>query len=164
MKNIILMILLSSVFNMHSDEKAFKIIQRLSAMQTHGELHNHLSINDKKKRFKNDQVLVLTCGKITDLARAILKDYQTRHISTLTADDKNGFDDGHVLFEIKINGKFIAVDIDMNRYFTDDKGRLLSLADAKRALFNGNLYYKQISKNKSLIHPLREALNNWKDR
>lgn len=71
----------------------------------------------------------LTCGYVSYLMQYALglHGFATRRVLVQTASTINGYDDGHVIFEVMIGGKWRLVDV-MGNYFTKD-GDHLSLAE-----------------------------------
>jgi hypothetical protein len=90
----------------------------------HGNRDNPESIETLRKRLVGEPWVCITCGKIAGLASAILsaEGYKTRMVGCSTLEEPNGYNDGHVLFEVywPEAGRWILVDADMGLLFRAD--------------------------------------------
>lgn len=104
-------------------------------------IHLHGSSDDRSNQSKLERAvktrsLRMTCGYISHFTHNILKRYgiKSRIVAGLTLDEWNETSNGHTLLEVWMNGRWVLIDIDMNRYFinpiTGDPYTLVEFVDA----------------------------------
>ena len=112
---------LRNLISLRNDRSLIPLLMALSALQVHGNRHDPESIESLKKRLLVDPWVCITCGKIARLASAILsaEGYKTRMVGCSTLEERNGYNDGHSIFEVYSPeaGKWILVDADMGLLF-----------------------------------------------
>lgn len=84
--------------------------------------------------------LFATCGPISEWANKFLKELniKSRIVSSLTLDEWNSYDNGHVLVEVYRNDfdKWVVYDLDNNSYFTYHNTPLSLIEFAERVITN----------------------------
>ena len=96
----------------------YSLLSSISWLIVHG-------TNDDSKSFKTNyhkifnHKLSLTCGDISSFVSTLLNrlNIENRVVNFVTMDKKNSYDNGHVLIEVKIDGKYTLFDLDNNQYF-----------------------------------------------
>ena len=101
----------------------------------HGVAHdpitgNALSVTGRSQRLR------LTCGYLTNFMVWLLPQIglEARRVDVLTDEPPNGWDDGHIVTEVKIDGLWRMMDITTGYYFTDTSGEILSVAEFVEAI------------------------------
>lgn len=104
-------------------------------MSAVGWLHCHGSRDDYKSF---DEVialaltnkLVLTCGPYTKIVTTLFTQLgiPIRTVCVKTLEDRNGYSDGHVLSEIRLDGRWVVFDVDPHMLYSFG-GKRLSLLD-----------------------------------
>ena len=97
------------------------LLSSLSWLTVHGTKDDATSFDHKYNKLMGNK-LSLTCGDISSFASSLLNrlNIENRIVNFVTLDEKNSYDNGHVLIEVKINGKYILFDLDNNQYFKRD--------------------------------------------
>lgn len=90
-----------------------------------------LSLANKQTLMKN-HIIEMQCGDIALLCMSLLGQFanptfQTRQVQVLTAGPLISGDNGHLIFEVKIDGAWRLFDVTNGRYFTDEAGNHLNL-------------------------------------
>lgn len=84
--------------------------------------------------------LFATCGPLSEWTNKFLKELniKSRIVSTLTLDEWNNYDNGHVLLEVYRNdyGKWVVYDLDNKSYFTYQNTPLSLIEFAKHVVTN----------------------------
>lgn len=98
------------------------LLSSLSWLTVHGSKDDATSFNSKYEKLLGDK-LSLTCGDISSFASSLLNRFniENRIVNFVTLDEKNSYDNGHVLIEVKINSNYILFDLDNNQYFKRDE-------------------------------------------
>lgn len=132
----------------NDDVKA--LLSALSYLHVHGNLDDKLSKTDMLKKMTTKKIS-LTCGNISMLVLNILKEYnvESRLVSFLTMDKWNSYDNGHTLIEVKIDGKWVLLDIDNNRYFKL-YNKNMNLLDFFNDLDWNDIAFSQLSEDENL--------------
>jgi len=114
---------LRNFISLKSERSLIPLVMALSALQVHGNRQNSESLDTLKKKLVVDPWVSITCGKIAQLASSILsaEGYKTRMVGCSTLEPRNGYNDGHAIFEVYSPqaGKWIVVDADMGLLFQD---------------------------------------------
>ena len=100
------------------NKNIYSLLSSLSWLVVHG-------TNDDGKSFETNynnilhSKLSLTCGDISSFVSTLLNrlNIENRVVNFVTMDKKNSYDNGHVLIEVKIDGKYTLFDLDNNQYF-----------------------------------------------
>jgi hypothetical protein len=108
---------------------------------THGERHQALSNGTIEGLIARGQTVAVTCGRISAYAAYELSKYgyENRDARAETAGPRNGYDDGHVMREVLVNGRWIVYDLDNNVQPLKD-GQGISLATWSRLINAGESY------------------------
>jgi hypothetical protein len=93
-------------------------IEALAAAHQHGYRDVEPSV-EEMDRIAAERPVETTCGYVSRWAAEHLNraGYPTRIVDTLTLDEWNGEDDGHVLIEVWTEGDWVAIDIDQGVTF-----------------------------------------------
>jgi hypothetical protein len=83
---------------------------------THGERHQALSNGTIEGLIAHGETVAVTCGRISAYAAYELSKYgyQNRDARAETLEAKNGYDDGHVMREVLVDGSWVVYDLDNN--------------------------------------------------
>jgi len=121
------------------------LLSGIAWLFVHGDRDNGEK-NSKLMQKATQEKLVATCGKITSFAKSILseKKIESRIVSALTNDPLNGFDDSHVLIEVKFSDGWRVYDLDNNNVFKK-QGRYLNLIELKEAFANNSFELEKIA-------------------
>ncbi len=114
---------------------ALDACKALDWAHVHGAAHNSitgnaLSITGRWQR------LILGCGYLTDFIVWLLPQVglEARRVDVATNEPPNGVDDGHIVTEVKFDGRWVLVDVTTGYYFTDANGDILSVVDFIEAI------------------------------
>ena len=106
---------------------------------------NYEEILDKTKNTK----IFLTCGSISEWVVKFLENQgvKARTVATLTLENWNSYDNGHILIEVfkKELNKWVLYDIDNDAYFTKNNDAL-SLIEFSECVMNGDYEVNFIAK------------------
>jgi hypothetical protein len=118
------------------------LLESLTWIKSHGDINDDLFLEQLLSRAKTHK-LVITCGTTSKLFKSILKDVgiESRIVSTVTLEKLNGYDNGHTMLEVNVDGKWVLYDFDNNIYFY--KGHPLSFIEFIQA--QGDYEMKPIS-------------------
>ena len=107
-----------------------KLLSAFAWITKHGTRDNSKKFKNLNKIAKNGY-LSLTCGAISHYTLKYLHKLQipSRLIHFNREKDFNGYDDGHILLEVKIYNKWVLVDIDSNTIFYGKRKGFLSAFD-----------------------------------
>jgi len=107
----------------------FSLMSSLSWLVVHGSNDDRKSFDNKYSKLLNNK-LSLTCGDLSSFASSILDslNIENRVVHFFTMDEKNSYDNGHVLIEAKVDNQYILFDLDNNQYFKTNE-RILSAKD-----------------------------------
>jgi hypothetical protein len=112
---------LRNLISLRNERSLLTLLMALSALQVHGNRQDSESNETLKKKMLNQPWVCITCGKIARLSSEILaaEGYKTRMVGGSTLEERNGYNDGHSLFEVywPEAGKWILVDADMGLLF-----------------------------------------------
>lgn len=107
-----------------------EMVAAIAARHIHGYLDGAPSV-DEMDEIAADREVVTTCTYVSRWAVSLLERHgvEARTVSTLTLDAWNDHNNGHTLIEAKVDGEWVAFDVDLGVRFTDDAGAPLSLAE-----------------------------------
>ena len=133
------------------------LLASITWLKSHGGSDDHLSLADLAKD-ATERKLVLTCGRISQLAQAILKEagVESRIVTTLALGELNSYDNGHTMLEVKVDGKWLLYDLDNNVIF--ERNGQLSFAEFIEAVKTGDYEIKKLS-----LSPVQTVVNGDKD-
>lgn len=141
------------VFNGNIDA----LISSISWIYSHGTEDNQLTFKKLKEKALKEK-LVGTCGYISNFAKNLLTEQgiESRIVSGITSEDFNGYDDSHVMIEVKKDGIWQVYDLDNNSVFYKD-GKPLNFYDFVKEVPNGNYEIKKLSSD------IQVAVSGFKD-
>jgi hypothetical protein len=105
------------------------LMKDIGYVYLHGNKDDSLSMEELKVASLNRKLSV-TCGKIVKLLIDLLSDFgiDARQALSVTLMEINGLDDGHIMLETKVDGKWVLFDPDSRTVFGDGDN-LLGVAD-----------------------------------
>lgn len=105
------------------------LMKDIGYVYLHGNKDDSLSTEELKVASLNRKLSV-TCGKIVKLLIDLLSDFgiDARQALSVTLMEINGLDDGHIMLETKVDGKWVLFDPDSRTVFGDGDN-LLGVAD-----------------------------------
>lgn len=104
------------------------VLQALARLQIHGNRYNEQSLEELKKRLRNEPWVSITCGVISGLGADILskRGFKTRHASACAVEKWNAYSNTHSLFELFFPAHgWVLVDLDLGLLFREN-GRFLN--------------------------------------
>jgi hypothetical protein len=114
------------------------LMKSLAWVHWHGYEDDQKSFSDKMKIAETRKIQMI-CGSASYFYQAILNSYniQSRIVLFLTLDPWNSYDNGHTLIEVKQNNDWYLWDVDLKRYFLNDKYQLdaLQFCDAQNSQY-----------------------------
>lgn len=120
----------------------------VAALHVFGTVDSVMTPSAKISKMINSPVSC-QCGESADVLVALAQQagIPVRHAYILTADpNPNGYYDGHVLVEMKVNGVWKAFDASLNFVFRNrDTGDLMNLVEAVEGMSNGVTTYQTIA-------------------
>lgn len=131
------------------------LLSSISWIVSHGNSDGSKSL-DKLTLKAMKSKLFITCGTISSWAHYLLSindvGVKSRLVSTLTLDEWNSYNNGHVLIEIyrEEYGKWELYDLNQNAYFTTHDGSILSLIDFVRCVPSGEYKINYIASDAEL--------------
>jgi hypothetical protein len=104
-------------------------LTRLAARQTHGWTQDRLPLDQLEARILRGERIYVTCGTISRLAVLRLRRLgaRARVVGAITLDQPNGYDDGHILVEVRAGRRWEVYDLDNNRKPIDDNDRGMTI-------------------------------------
>lgn len=114
---------------------ALAACRALDWAHVHGAAHNSVTGNALSVTGRS-QRLRLGCGYLTDFIVWLLPQIglEARRVDVATNEPPNGADDGHIVTEVKLDGRWVLVDVTTGYYFTDANGEILSVVDFIEAI------------------------------
>ena len=103
-------------------------VSALCWLHSHGYREDRKGYDDLKKRALTGK-LIMTCGPFSNFSRKLLTEIgvRARAVNSMAL-TRNGFDDGHVLVEVALEGRWVLIDVDQHATFWHG-GRRLSLLE-----------------------------------
>jgi hypothetical protein len=100
-----------------NDQEVIRILARIAAHQTHGWSGDVLPIRKLEADLARDRRIVVSCGTVSRLGlRAARRaGHSARLVGSFTRRRLNGFDDGHVMLEVRLHVGWTVFDLDNNR-------------------------------------------------
>lgn len=137
------------------------LISSLCQLTSHGYLDEKITVDEKKQKILK-QKLSLTCGYTVVFVSDILNEYgiENRIIYLLTSKDINGYSDGHIVLEVKINGEWILFDLTLKRYFKYKKKYLNCLLLTEKDIDFKSLKSISLSSQNDLIDSQNSIYTN----
>ena len=107
----------------------FALMSAVGWLHCHGNRDDYKSF-DEVMALALTNKLVLTCGPYTKIVTTLFAslDIPIRRVQVLTLEDRNGYNDGHVLSEIRLDGRWVVFDVDTHLFYSFG-GKRLSLLD-----------------------------------
>lgn len=118
-------------------------------LYVHGNRDDQSNLDDLVQSAKT-RILSVTCGTISRLIQKVLASFkiESRIVQTLTTEERNGLDDGHLMLEVKSGKSWTIFDPDNRSVFQNQNGQGMSVAD-----LDSN-YVPLVGKNIKLYGPL----------
>jgi hypothetical protein len=94
-------------------DNLFALLSAIGWLVSHGNRDNDLSFEELKAKACQGK-LIVTCGPCSAFAVQLLAEWgiAARLVATLSLHDRNGYNDGHVLTEVLIDGHWMVFDPD----------------------------------------------------
>jgi hypothetical protein len=92
---------------------------------SHGYRDNGKTVAEKKEIARRGK-LIITCGDCSEFSRSLFQELQIpiRQANIATLLNHNDYNDGHVLTEVKLDGRWIAFDPDQSALYSSENKRL----------------------------------------
>ena len=121
------------------------LLSAISWMTTHGSVDNPRS-HRELRQWAQKRKLIVTCGRVAQFGHELLRSLgvPSRVVSTRTLEKLNTYDNGHVLLEVFLDGKWTLVDLDVNKMF-QRRGRRLSLLEFVDAVAADDYQFENLS-------------------
>lgn len=134
------------------------LMSSLSWIFAHGNADNNLSYEAALTKAKKEK-LIFTCNAAVNFTKKILdeKKIPARQVSGLTTDPFNGYDDSHVLIEVKVDNNWQVFDLDNNNIFKAN-GKYLNFIQWAELVPSGNYEIEKIAVDPEI------ALGGYKDK
>jgi GAF domain-containing protein len=99
------------------DQRIEAILGSLASQQAHGWRQDNVPLDELEAEVAQGQHIAVSCGTISSLGirAAERAGYRARMVGAFTREQMNGFDDGHIMFEVRLNEGWTVVDLDNNR-------------------------------------------------
>tara|TARA_Y100001980_G_C14554206_1_gene340521 strand:+ start:2378 stop:3370 length:993 start_codon:yes stop_codon:yes gene_type:complete len=160
-------------YNPADTEFPKNLLDLFSLLVIHGALHNDLLFDEKLETIKNEP-LILTCGPGSHFFNKLLEKYnvKSRVVKTLTFDDWNSYDNGHVLLEVfsEKMDKWFLYDIDGQKVFKKNGNRLslieiqsfsMEEIEIKSISNQPNIDYGSFNKYSSIMEDINFNPKKW---
>ena len=102
------------------EQDPFALMSALAWAVTHGTQDDGLTFHELRQEALTRK-LTLTCGPLSEFARTLCEQagLQARVVRVVTLDEHNGYDDGHVLLELRVRdlNRWVVFDLDNNASF-----------------------------------------------
>jgi len=110
------------------------LLSAVAWLQTHGKRDVDKNFQALKTQALKEK-LIITCGYISSFGCQLLTELgiPCRRVNSLSLQELNTYDNGHSLVEVKLNERWILVDLDMGFLFRSG-GKRLALLDAAHAV------------------------------
>lgn len=121
------------------------VISAIAWIFSHGNLDNGKKVQQLEKKALTEK-LITTCGEISNFTQSILKEknIDSRIVSGLTAEERNGYDDSHVMIEVKEGEKWKLYDLDNNAMFIKD-GQYLNYLGFQELVATGSYEIEKLA-------------------
>lgn len=131
----------------HATPTPREALSRLAAFQTHSWVDDNLTVATMLERYKSGQRLRVTCGHAAEVARRLLREfgYPARVVQTLTLEDWDYRNDGHLMTEVYENGRWQLYDVDANVRAVDANGDGVSVVEQVAAVREGRALWEPIA-------------------
>jgi hypothetical protein len=100
-----------------ADQKVIKMLASIAAHQTHGWSGDTLPLETLEVDVTRGHRILVSCGTVAHLGvRAARRTgFASRLVGSFTRQELNGFDDGHVMLEVRLRRGWTVFDLDTNR-------------------------------------------------
>lgn len=131
-------------YDLPDDLELVSAVRVLAGHHTHGQQDNGSPVHVDAVAAKRP--LVATCGYVSPWAVRVLEEegFEARVVETLTLDEWNGTNNGHVMVEARLDGRWVLFDIDRDVWFWRD-GRPMSLIELIDAVPSGAYEIRPLS-------------------
>jgi len=131
-------------------------------------IHSHGSRDDsgkfeELKVLASKEKLIMTCGPYSNFTHRLLEEQgiKSRVVASRALYERNGYDDGHVLIEVYLDGRWVLCDIDQHVFFTN-MGRRLSLLDLSLKIPSGDYRLEHLASSMPLaVSSFKEDGYDW---
>lgn len=127
---------------------ALGLASAVASLHAFGTLDDAMPLSQQLIKIQNSP-LSIECGQSANVLVSLAQSagYEARVAAMLTNEIPNGFNDGHTIAEIKVNGKWVAFDTSMNFVMSasGDTTALLSIADACEGIWTGTTEFYEIA-------------------
>jgi|CXWL01.1.fsa_nt_gi hypothetical protein len=128
------------------------LLSSIAWIYSHGNSDDDKKYSEINKKILHSKIFA-TCGSISEWTQKILQEngIKSRIVSSLTLDQWNSYDNGHILIEVyrKKYNKWVVYDLDNNAYFSKN-GIPLSLIEFSEQSLNLDYEINYISSNSNL--------------
>lgn len=126
-------------------DDVFALLSAISWLCSHGNRDNGKTFDEKCAIALNGK-LIVTCGDISQFAHQLLGrlGVASRQVASTTLHDLNTYNNGHVLLEAMLDGRWVLVDLDTKRMFLK-RGKRLSLLEFSQACIADDYRFEMIS-------------------
>lgn len=126
-------------------DKPLALISALAWIASHGS-RDHAHPREEWAAIAQREKLIITCGSISAFGAGILQaqGVSARVVSASTLAKLNTYDNGHVLLEAKLNGRWTLVDLDVKTMFRRGRRRL-SLLEFAAAARTGDYTFERLA-------------------
>ncbi|MFH1476276.1 MAG: hypothetical protein ABIH24_02125 [Verrucomicrobiota bacterium] len=136
----------------------WSFVSALSWLSSHGNRDNGKSVAAKIKIVMREK-LIVTCGDMAAFGAHLLAQhgFQTRRVGSRTLATLNNYDTGHSLAEVKLNGQWVLMDLDVKFFFRHGHRRL-TLLEAVEAVGADDYQLEPLAQAVGI------AVSNFKDK
>lgn len=126
------------------------LMSAISWIYSHGTRDNGLNFEVLSRKAQKEK-LVATCGGISNFIQKTLsqKGIESRIVIGLTQKPYNGYDDSHVMVEVKVDGRWLLYDLDNNANFKKD-GQYLNYYDFQKLVLKSDFEIEKLSADTGL--------------
>lgn len=112
---------------------------------SHGDLDNGQSFEKLEKKALTEK-LITTCGDISAFVQKLLaqEKIESRIVKGMTQEEYNGYDDSHIMVEVKVDGRWRLYDLDNNAVFKKN-GQYLNYYDFQKLVPSGDYEIEKLA-------------------
>ena len=126
---------LISTSNAQASQTPDQIMGRIAAHHVQGWVDNKTPAPELLHRINQGDRVYVSCSVIAAVGIQSARNHgiPARAVSVVTNGKFDGYNDGHAMLELKLGGKWVLYDLDMNRVAVDQHGRRIGLAKQLKA-------------------------------
>lgn len=134
------------------------LLSSVAWIYSHGTRDNGLSYDVLEKKAQKEKI-VATCGGISTFIQRVLNQekIESRIVMGLTQEQYNGYDDSHVMVEVKIDGNWRLYDLDNNAVFLKN-GTYLNYLDFQKLVPVSDFEIEKLAADTEI------AISNFRDK